>query len=79
MKTRKQDYGEKNIVGKNIETLRKSKNIQQNEFIAQLQSMGLDIDPSSYSKLEGQIRGASDIEIYHIAKALDVTVDSLFS
>ncbi len=79
MKTRKQGYGNKNIVGKNIETLRKSKNIKQNEFIAKLQSMGLDIDPASYSKLEGQVRSASDIEIYHIAKALDITIDSLFS
>lgn len=78
MKTRKQGYGNKNIVGKNIETLRINKNIKQNDFIAQLQSAGLDIDPSSYSKLEGQVRGASDIEIYYIAKVLDVTIDSLF-
>lgn len=79
MRTRKQGYGNENIVGKNIETLRKNKNISQKDFIAQLQTLGLDINPSSYSKLEGQIRSATDIEIYFIAKALGVTVDGLYS
>lgn len=73
VKTRVQNYGDKNIVGKNIENLRKSKNIKQKDFIAKLQTMGLDINSTSYSKLEGQIRSASDKEIYYIAKALDVT------
>ena len=79
MKIRKQEYGNKNVVGRNIETLRKNKNIKQKDFIAQLQSMGLDINPTSYSKLEGQVREASDREIYYIAKALGVTVDSLYN
>ena len=34
MKTRNQDYGEQNIVGKNIERLRKEKGIKQKDFIA---------------------------------------------
>lgn len=79
MKIRKQEYGNKNVVGRNIETLRKSKNIKQKDFIARLQSMGLDINPTSYSKLEGQIREASDKELYYIARALGVTVDSLYN
>lgn len=78
MKIRKQDYGDSNMVGKNIERMRKEKGIKQNEFIAQLQTLGLDINPTSYSKLEGQIRLASDKEIYIIAKVLGVTIDSLF-
>ena len=36
MKTRKQDYGTANIVGRNIERLRKSRNIKQKDFIAML-------------------------------------------
>lgn len=78
MKIRKQEYGDCNMVGKKIEALRKGKGIKQAAFIAQLQTMGLDINPTSYSKLEGQVRLASDKEIYIIAKALGVTVDSLF-
>ena len=52
MKIRKQKYGDKNLVGKNIERLRKEKGIKQKDFIAQLQTMGCDMNPTSYSKLE---------------------------
>ena len=40
--------------------------------------MGIDINPTSYSKLEGQLRLATDKEIYVIAKILEVPVDELF-
>ncbi len=78
MKIRKQTYGTKNIVGKNIERLRKLKGIKQKDFIAQLQIMGCDMNPTSYSKLEGQIRSATDKELFVIAKALDVNMEQLF-
>ena len=66
------------MVGKNIERLRKKKDIKQKDFISKMQIMGCDINPTSYSKLEGQIRSATDKEIFVIAKILGVTVDSLF-
>lgn len=78
MKTRKTEYGNCNIVGKNIERLRKEKGINQKDFISKMQIMGCDINPTSYSKLEGQIRIATDKEIYVIAKILNVTTDTLF-
>ena len=78
MKTRKQTYGTANMVGKNIEALRKSRGIKQKDFIAQMQVMGCDINPTSYSKLEGQIRAANDKEIYVIAKILGVQMEELF-
>ncbi|MBR6743167.1 MAG: helix-turn-helix transcriptional regulator, partial [Clostridia bacterium] len=67
-----------NIVGKNIERLRKEKGIKQKDFISKMQILGCDINPTSYSKLEGQIRSATDKEIYIIAKILNVTTDELF-
>lgn len=79
MKIRKQIYGDKNLVGKNIERLRKEKDIKQKDFIAQIQTMGCDMNPTSYSKLEGQIRCATDKEIYIIAKILGVHIEDLFS
>ena len=79
MKTRSNNYGTKNIVGKKIETLRKERNISQKDFIARLQVAGLDINPTSYSKLEGQVRIATDKEIYVIAKALNVPLENLFN
>ena len=78
MKIRKQTYGDKNLVGKNIEQLRKEKGIKQKDFIAQIQIMGCDMNPTSYSKLEGQIRSATDKELYVIAKILGVPIETLF-
>ena len=78
MKIRKQEYGNCNMVGKNIERIRKEKGIKQKDFISKMQIMGCDINPTSYSKLEGQIRVATDKEIYIIAKVLNVTTDALF-
>ena len=79
MKTRKQIYGDKNLVGKNIERIRKEKGIKQKDFIAQIQVMGYDMNPSSYSKLEGQVRSATDKEIFVIAKILGVKIEELYS
>ncbi len=79
MKIRKKSYGEYNIIGKNVEKLRKERKIKQKDFIAQMQLLGCDINPTSYSKLEGQFRNATDKEIYVIAKILNVSIETLFS
>lgn len=78
MKARKQAYGNKNLVGKNIERLRKMNGIKQKDFIAQIQIMGCDMNLTSYSKLEGQVRSATDKEIFVISKILNVTMEELF-
>ncbi|MBR2452953.1 MAG: helix-turn-helix transcriptional regulator [Clostridia bacterium] len=78
MKIRKQNYGDKNLVGKNIERIRKEKGIKQKDFIAQIQIMGCDMNPTSYSKLEGQLRNATDKEVFVIAKILGVAMEELF-
>lgn len=78
MKIRKQEYGDANMIGKNVERLRKQKNIKQKDFISQLQVLGLDMNPTSYSKLEGQVRSATDREVYIIAKVLNVKMEDLF-
>jgi transcriptional regulator with XRE-family HTH domain len=78
MKARKRDYGNANMVGRNIERLRKEKGIKQKDFIAKMQVMGCDINPTSYSKLEGQVRSATDREIYTISEILNVPMEELF-
>ena len=78
MKIRKQEYGSVNIVGKNIERLRKERGIKQKDLIAKMQVLGCDINPTSYSKLEGQVRSATDKEIYVISKILNVSMETLF-
>ena len=66
MKIRKKEYGNANMVGRNVERLRKERDIKQKDFIAKMQVMGCDINPTSYLKLEGQLRNATDKEIYII-------------
>ena len=78
MKIRKKSYGDANVVGKNIERLRKERGIKQKEFIAKIQVAGCDMNPTSYSKLEGQLRAATDREIYAISKILGVPMETLF-
>ncbi len=78
MKIRKRVYGDSNVIGKNVERLRKERHFKQKDFIAKLQLEGLDINPTSYSKLEGQIRAATDIEVFTIAKVLGVKMEELF-
>ena len=78
MKIRKSEYGNVNIVGRKIEELRKTRKISQKDFIAKLQVIGCDINPTSYSKLEGQHRVATDKELLAIAKMLEISVDELF-
>ena len=78
MKTRSKVYGNSNLIGANVEKIRKERGIKQKDFIAMLQVSGLDINPTSYSKLEGQLRNATDKEVYYIAKVLDVKMEELF-
>lgn len=77
MKARMIPYGDKNICGARIEALRKKRNMKQTEMISRMQLMGVDMNPSSYSKLEGQFRIATDMEILAISRILKVTVDEL--
>lgn len=77
MKPRKLSYGTKNICGANVERIRKSQGMKQATLVAQMQLLGVDINPSSLSKLEGQVRLASDIELKAISKILGVPMETL--
>lgn len=77
MKPRKAEYGCKNICGANIERIRKSLGMKQTTLVTRMQLLGVDINPSSLSKLEGQTRLATDMELKAIAKILGVTMEEL--
>lgn len=78
MKTRTNGYDDRNLIGRRVEALRKARGIKQKDFIARLQVAGLDINPTSYSKLEGQTRIATDKEVLIIAQVLGVPMEELF-
>ncbi|MEK3827693.1 helix-turn-helix transcriptional regulator [Paenibacillus sp. FSL K6-1558] len=77
MKHRQEPPGDKNIIGSKVVAIRKSKGIKQREFLARLQTFGLDISQTSLSRLEGQYRLVQDYEVVMIAKALEVSVGHL--
>ncbi len=77
MRTRKQELGDKNIIGAKVEYQRKSIGMKQKDLLAQLQIRGVDLNSSGLSKLEGQLRGVADFELKAIAEVLGVSVNWL--
>ncbi len=78
MKLRVKPRGRENAIGATVERIRLEKGIKQKDFVAQIQASGVDINPTSYSKLEGQVRSATDREVYVIARLLGVRMEDLF-
>jgi len=72
-------YGTKNAVGKTIYRLRREKNMRQKDLLTQLQLRGIDICTSSLSELEGQNRGASDLELLALSEIFCVPIQDLFA
>ena len=60
-----------------MERIRKQLGMKQATLMSQMQLLGIDINPSSLSKLEGQTRCATDIELKAIATILGVTMEAL--
>lgn len=77
MKPRKDLPGNRNIIGSKVVAIRKAKKIKQKDFLAKLQTMGMDISATSLSRLEGQYRLVQDYEVVILAKALDISVEEL--
>ena len=72
MRLRKQELGDRNLVGSRVEAVRKQKGMKQKELLAQLQVNGVDMNASGLSKLEGQIRFVTDVELVALADILEV-------
>ena len=77
MKPRKQELGNKNLIGHKITMLRLERNIKQKELLARLQTRGVDISPSGLSKLEGQVRPVTDIELKALADNFNISYEEL--
>ena len=77
MRTRKQPTGEKNLVGQRVEQRRKELFMKQKDLLAKLQILGVEMNASGLSKLEGQIRHVNDFELIALSKALEMPVDDL--
>jgi transcriptional regulator with XRE-family HTH domain len=77
MKPRQHPTGDKNIIGAKVAAIRKERHIKQKDFLARLQTLGMDISATSLSRLEGQHRLVQDYELVIIAEALEIPVEEL--
>jgi hypothetical protein len=79
MKPRRHPPGNKNIIGSKVLSIRKAKHIKQKDFLAKLQTLGMDISATGLSRLEGQYRLVQDYEVILLAKALDISIEELLN
>lgn len=67
-----------NVVGPQVRQLRETQRMTQEEFTARCNIVGLNISRSTLAKIESQVRRVTDDEVALLAKALKVSVTSLY-
>jgi len=67
-----------NIIGPQIQSIRESQGLTQDQVAARLNQLGWDISRGTYAKIECQSRRISDVEVALLAKALKVSIEKLF-
>ncbi|OUO73229.1 transcriptional regulator [Blautia sp. An249] len=72
------DSQNKNLVGKKVKNLRKKQNLSQQELSNKLEILAIYICRGSISRIEDQSRTVTDIELYGLAKVLNVSIEELF-
>lgn len=77
MRVRKQTIGNRNLVGARVTEIRNEIGMKQKELLAQLQVHGIDMNATGLSKLEGQVRHVTDIELVALADILNVSLETL--
>ncbi len=72
------DSKEKNLVGARVREIRIAKGLSQQALSNKLETMAIYICRGSVSRIEDRQRTVTDIELYGLSKALDVSVSDLF-
>lgn len=72
------DGEQMNMVGSNIKKFRKLKKMSQQELADKLELMAIYVCRGSISRIEDKSRTVTDIELYGIAKVLNVEISDLF-
>ena len=70
--------GKNNICGSAIAARRREMGISQRALADRLQIIGLDVDKNAVQRMESGQRFITDIEIIHLARALDLSIPELF-
>ena len=77
LRKRQQPLGDRNIIGAKIEQRRKELRLKQRDLLEQLHNGGVEMTASGLSKLEGQTRAVTDMELKSLSVALGVGVNWL--
>jgi transcriptional regulator with XRE-family HTH domain len=72
------DGQNQNIIGNNVKRLRIAKSFSQKQLSERLETFAVYVCRGSISRIEGNVRTVSDIEVLGFARALDVPLESLF-
>ena len=68
----------RNWIGSNLKKIRLLNGLSQEQLIAQLNLLGLDLDRTSLSIIENQNREVYDYELVYFSKALKVNIVDLY-
>ena len=71
------DGNKMNMIGQNVRKYRKLRKMKQQALSNGLELMGVYVCRGSISRIEDCQRTVTDIELYAIAKVLNVTIDEL--
>ena len=68
----------KNMVGENVRKLRIQRGMSQQALSEKLETLAVYICRGSISRIEDNQRSITDIELYGLAKVLNVSIEDLF-
>ena len=69
----------KNVVGAQVRKIRYEKGWTQETLTARCNLQGWDLSRGTLAKIEAQVRPVNDAELFVLAKALKVRIESLYS
>ena len=72
------DGNKMNLIGANVRKFRKKQKMSQQLLSAKLELLSVYICRGSVSRVEDQTRTVTDIELYALAKVLNVSIQDLF-
>ena len=71
--------GHKNVIYKQLRQYRKLRGLTQDQLVAKLQTMGVNIDQQMLSKIENDARIVTDYELACLCRVLNVTERELLA
>lgn len=72
------DGQDMNMIGSRVRELRIEKGLSQQALSNRLETLAIYVCRGSISRIEDKQRTVTDIELYGLAKILDVSIESLF-